>query len=88
MKKLDNHAGPFERTDHVEDLTIRALMDPEVTEGLIGADPEHLATLNSLQDRYYKVGTNSFRQIPEGDADAEEGVGFRKLLLTYFSGED
>ena len=88
MKNPDNHAGPFERTDHVEASTIRACTDPEVIEGLIGADPEHLATLDSLQGRCYKVGTNSFRQIPEGGGNAEEGVGFRKLLLTYFSGED
>ena len=72
----------------MEALKIKACTDPDVIEGVIGAEPEHLATLDSLQGRYYKVGTNSFRQIPEGGADAEEGVGFRKLLLTYFSGED
>ena len=88
LKKLDNHPAQFVITDHVEALTSNACTDPDVIEGLIGAEPEHLATLDSLQGRYDKVGENSFRQIPEGDADAEEGVGCHKLLLTYFSGQD
>ena len=51
LKKLDNHPAQFVITDHVEALTIKACTDPDVIEGLVGADPEHLATLDSLQGR-------------------------------------